>query len=317
MIKILSSLLFLFIINISAHEFNPAHLVIEETDSTNFTYKATWLYPIKNIGKRAELKFSDSCQLDALSPYPQGKYLVEKITLNCNSSIKGQIIEVKHLSVLTDALVTINFEDDTIFEGIMNLRNSKIEIPFKEQAFPTTYFKLGIDHLLSGIDHILFIFGLLFLVTGVLNVIKTITAFTVAHSITLALSFFNLISLPQATVEVLIALTIVYLATEVSNSNKYTNTPWLMAFGFGLMHGLGFASALGDIGISNDQIFLSLLFFNIGIEAGQLALIPLFGSILWLANKYQFYKNASIGASYILGSMGFYWVISRFIGIII
>lgn len=317
MIKILSSLLFLFIINISAHEFNPAHLVIEETDSTNFTYKATWLYPIKNIGKRAEIKFSDSCQLDALSPYPQGKYLVEKITLNCNSSIKGQIIEVKHLSVLTDALVTINFEDNTIFEGIMNLRNSKIEIPFKEQAFPTTYFKLGIDHLLSGIDHILFIFGLLFLVTGVLNVIKTITAFTVAHSITLALSFFNLISLPQATVEVLIALTIVYLATEVSNSNKYTNTPWLMAFGFGLMHGLGFASALGDIGISNDQIFLSLLFFNIGIEAGQLALIPLFGSILWLANKYQFYKNASIGASYILGSMGFYWVISRFIGIII
>ena len=317
MIKILSSLLFLFIINISAHEFNPAHLVIEETDSTNFTYKATWLYPIKNIGKRAELKFSDSCQLDALSPYPQGKYLVEKITLNCNSSIKGQIIEVKYLSVLTDALVTINFEDNTIFEGIMNLRNSKIEIQFKEQAFPTTYFKLGIDHLLSGIDHILFIFGLLFLVTGVLNVIKTITAFTVAHSITLALSFFNLISLPQATVEVLIALTIVYLATEVSNSNKYTNTPWLMAFGFGLMHGLGFASALGDIGISNDQIFLSLLFFNIGIEAGQLALIPLFGSILWLANKYQFYKNASIGASYILGSMGFYWVISRFIGIII
>ena len=315
--KIFATLFFLFIINISAHEFNPAHLVIEESDSTNFTYKATWLYPIKNIGKRAELKFSDSCQLDALSPYPQGKYLVEKITLNCNSSIKGQIIEVKHLSVLTDALVTINFEDNTIFEGIMNLRNSKIEIPFKEQAFPTTYFKLGIDHLLSGIDHILFIFGLLFLVTGVLNVIKTITAFTVAHSITLALSFFNLISLPQATVEVLIALTIVYLATEVSNSNKYTNTPWLMAFGFGLLHGLGFASALGDLGISNDQIFLSLLFFNIGIEAGQLALIPLFGSILWLANKYQFYKNASIGASYILGSMGFYWVISRFIGIII
>ena len=315
--KIFATLFFLFIFNISAHEFNPAHLVIEESDSTNFTYKATWLYPIKNIGKRAELKFSDSCQLDALSPYPQGKYLVEKITLNCNSSIKGQIIEVKHLSVLTDALVTINFEDNTIFEGIMNLRNSKIEIPFKEQAFPTTYFKLGIDHLLSGIDHILFIFGLLFLVTGVLNVIKTITAFTVAHSITLALSFFNLISLPQATVEVLIALTIVYLATEVSNSNKYTNTPWLMAFGFGLLHGLGFASALGDIGISNDQIFLSLLFFNIGIEAGQLALIPLFGSILWLANKYQFYKNASIGASYILGSMGFYWVISRFIGIII
>ena len=106
MTKILSLIFFIFTINISAHEFNPAHLVIEETDSTNFIYKATWLYPIKNIGKRAELIFSDSCQLEPLSPYPQGKYLVEKITLNCNSSIKGQTIEAvsyTHLTLPTKA----------------------------------------------------------------------------------------------------------------------------------------------------------------------------------------------------------------------
>ena len=198
----------------------------------------------------------------------------------------------------------------------MNLRNPSITIPIKKQAFPTTYFKLGIDHLLSGIDHILFIFGLLFLVTGVINIIKTITAFTIAHSITLGLSVFNLITLPQATIEVLIALTIVYLAVEISSKNKYSATPWFMAFGFGLLHGLGFAGALGEIGISNDQILLSLLFFNIGIEAGQLALIPIFGFLIWTANKYKIYTNASIGASYLLGSMGFYWVISRFIGIV-
>ena len=198
----------------------------------------------------------------------------------------------------------------------MNLRNSSITIPREKQAFPTTYFRLGIDHLLSGIDHILFIFGLLFLVTGVINIIKTITAFTIAHSITLGLSVFNLITLPQATVEVLIALTIVYLAAEISSSNKYSATPWFMAFGFGLLHGLGFAGALGEIGISNDQILLSLLFFNIGIEAGQLALIPIFGFLIWMAKKYKIYTNASIGASYVLGSMGFYWVISRFIGIV-
>ena len=89
-----------------------------------------------------------------------------------------------------------------------------------------------------------------------------------------------------------------------------------MAFGFGLLHGLGFAGALGEIGISNDQILLSLLFFNIGIEAGQLALVPIFGFLIWTANKYKIYTNASIGASYLLGSMGFYWVISRFIGIV-
>jgi hypothetical protein len=89
-----------------------------------------------------------------------------------------------------------------------------------------------------------------------------------------------------------------------------------MAFGFGLLHGLGFAGALGEIGISNDQILLSLLFFNFGIEAGQLALIPIFGFLIWMAKKYKIYINASIGASYVLGSMGFYWVISRFIGIV-
>ncbi len=314
--KILLSILILFTIQNNAHEFNPAHLVIEESNSANYKYEVTWLYPLKNIGKRAELIFPDICKIDALAPYPQGKYLVEKLSLNCTTTLKDQTIKVEYLSVLTDALVTVNFKDNSTFEGIMNLRNSSITIPREKQAFPTTYFRLGIDHLLSGIDHILFIFGLLFLVTGVVNIIKTITAFTIAHSITLGLSVFNLITLPQATVEVLIALTIVYLAAEISSSNKYSATPWFMAFGFGLLHGLGFAGALGEIGISNDQILLSLLFFNIGIEAGQLALIPIFGFLIWIAKKYKIYTNASIGASYVLGSMGFYWVISRFIGIV-
>ena len=309
--KILSVLFFIFTINISAHEFNPAHLVVEESDSTNFIYEATWLYPIKNIGKRAELIFSDSCQLQPLSPYPQGKYLVEKITLNCNSSIKGQTIEVIHLSVLTDALVTINFKNNTTFEGIMNLRNSKIEIPFEKQAFPTSYFKLGIDHLLSGIDHILFIFGLLFLVTGLLNIVKTITAFTIAHSITLGLSVLELINMPQASTEAFIALTLIYLALEVSEKHKYESTPWVVAFGFGLLHGLGFAGALNDIGVNNDALLFSLLFFNIGIEVGQLLVLPLFGIIIWLLTRSLFKKTIHQYASYLIGGLGSFWLIER------
>ncbi len=158
----------------------------------------------------------------------------------------------------------------------MNLKKSSLKIPFKEQIYPLGYFTLGIDHLLSGNDHILFILGLLFLISGFLNAIKTITAFTLAHSITLGLSVFELVSLPQATVEAIIALTIIYLAMEVSEKKKYATTPWLIAFGFGLLHGLGFANALTGRVIGNEQLLLSLLCFNLVIEAGQLLLIPIF-----------------------------------------
>ena len=175
---------------------------------------------------------------------------------------------------------------------------------------------MGIDHLFSGKDHILFILGLLFLITGFLNAVKTITAFTLAHSITLGLSVFELVSLPQATVEAIIALTIIYLAIEVSEYKKYKSTPWLIAFGFGLLHGLGFANALTGIGIGNEQLLLSLLFFNLGIEAGQLMLVPIFGSLIWLAHKFNLYKQATFLTSLILGGMGFFWLIDRVIGIL-
>ena len=102
---------------------------------------------------------------------------------------------------------------------MINVQRNKIEIPLVEQYYPTAYLYLGVGHLFDGLDHILFIFGLLFCISGLVNIIKTITAFTIAHSITLGLSVFNIISLPQATVEALIALTIVYLALEISKSN--------------------------------------------------------------------------------------------------
>ena len=155
----------------------------------------------------------------------------------------------------------------------------------------------------------------MFLVVGTINLIKTITAFTIAHSITLGLSVFNIIKLPQATIEIMIALTIVYLAAEIKNSKKYEFTPWNLAFGFGLLHGLGFAGALSDIGIENNEILLSLLFFNIGIEIGQLVLIPFIWIFIAIANNYNFYKKSVVFSSYFVGSMGAYWVISRFINL--
>jgi hydrogenase/urease accessory protein HupE len=274
------------------------------------------MYPIKNIGPRAEIIFPETCSSEAQSPYQQGKYLVEKIDLICVESLKGQTIEVINLSVLTDALVTFTDRNNDVFEGLMNLKEPRLIVPINKQSIPSSYLTLGIDHLISGVDHILFILGLMFLVSGTLNLIKTITAFTVAHSITLGLSVLGLISLPRTTVEAVIALTIVFLALEISENKYYKSTPWLIAFGFGLLHGLGFANALTEIGIANEQLLFSLLFFNLGIEAGQLLMIPVFGVLIWLAYKFNKYNQLATCVSYVLGSMGFFWLINRTIGII-
>ena len=129
-------------------------------------------------------------------------------------------------------------------------------------------------------------------------------------------SVFNIINLPQSTIEILIALTIIYLGLEIKDLKKIKYAPWTLAFCFGLLHGLGFAGALNEIGIANENILLSLLFFNIGIEIGQILFIPLFTIFIWISYKYKFYQQTSIFTSYLLGGMGFYRFISRFIEII-
>ena len=314
--KLLSFFLLIGSFNLLSHEFNPAHLIIDQSDENLSSYEATWMYPVKNIGKRADVIFPNICTPTGSDPFVQGKYIIEKISLECNETIKGRFIEIVNLSVLTDALVTINFQEDT-FEGLVNVQRNKIEIPLVKQYYPTAYLFLGFSHLSDGLDHILFIFGLLFCISGLVNIIKTITAFTVAHSITLGLSVYDLIYLPQGTVEALIALTIVYLALEINDSDKQLKTPWLMAFSFGLLHGLGFAGALSDIGIANDQMLLSLLLFNVGIELAQIAFISIPIILIYVASKINFQNYLQITASLSIGGMGFYWFIDRVIGIIL
>lgn len=314
--KILLTLCFLCILDVYSHEFNPAHLVINEVNDVNNHYEATWMYPFKNIGRRAEINFPDECTVEYGDLYYQGKYINEKINLDCSNSLKGLKLEIINLSVLTDALITINFLNDT-FEGLVNVQNNIIDIPLEIQYYPSSYLNLGISHLFDGLDHILFIFGLLFCITGFINIIKTITAFTIAHSITLGLTIFDIIKLPQGTVEALIALTIVYLATEILRKEDKLKSPWIMAFCFGLLHGLGFASALMDIGFSNNNILYSLLFFNIGIELAQIALIPIPLILIYMATKFNNLNNLKVIASLSIGGLGFYWFIDRVIGIIV
>ena len=295
-----------------SHEFSPAHLIIEE--DTDFKYEVTWMYPIRNLGP-VNLTLPKDCQSNSLETFQESKYLSEKISLQCSDSIKGKDIFIEGLSILNDALVTIKFIDGDRYEGLVSVKDSKLTIPQELQVFPTGYFMLGVEHLIGGPDHLLFVFGLLFIVFGWQNLIKTITAFTLAHSITLGLSVLEIVSLPSATIEALIALTIIYLALEIKDERNNKSTPWLMAFGFGLLHGFGFAGALSEIGIANEQLLLSLLFFNVGIEVGQLIMIPLFLISIWLLQKIKFNFSVTKLSSYAIGGMGSFWLIERIVGI--
>ena len=183
-----------------------------------------------------------------------------------------------------------------------------------------TYTVLGIEHILAGYDHLLFVLGLLLIVNGHRRLLITITAFTVAHSITLALATFEIIHLPISPLESIIALSIVFLAAEILHQQNGENSlasrqPWLVAFAFGLLHGLGFASALAEVGLPETAIPLALLFFNVGVEIGQLLFI---GCVLLLIalvkklfkNRLNLPRSVTISA-YLIGSISSFWVVER------
>ena len=268
---LLTSLILASFNNLEAHELNPARLTLDEVDTNSF--EVVWRFPSNVLTKPGSVVYPSNCKETVNSlPKIEGKYQVTASSLICQSDLRNQELVVKGLSRMTDALISIQFFDGGQFEGLLSVNNPKMTIPGQSNLYPTNYFWLGVEHLLSGIDHLIFVLGLIFIVVGFKTLVKTITAFTVAHSITLALSVTNTFQLPQSSAEALIALTLIYLAIEVSENRKYQQTPWLLAFGFGLLHGFGFAGALSEIGFSDSSLLYSLLFFNLGIEAGQLLL---------------------------------------------
>ena len=255
-------ILLIFPFGVYSHEFNPAHLILNEESS--FSYSAKLFYPQKDKYSPPEILYPSSCSYSNPSKSSNIKNIIESYTLSCFEDIKGKKIRFDNLDFLTDALLTINFIDGSTFESIAGSRNPEITIPLEQSFYPVAYFNLGFDHLLKGIDHIIFLICLIFLVSGLINLVKVVTAFTVAHSITLSLSFLGIVNISQSVIEALIALTIIFVAWDAfDNENK--KFPWHYAFGFGLLHGFGFSGALSEIGINNNELALSLLFFNIGI----------------------------------------------------
>lgn len=180
------------------------------------------------------------------------------------------------------------------------------------------YLLLGIDHILFGLDHLLFVLGMLLLINGPLKLVQTVTSFTVAHSLTLASAVLGIAYFPSAPIELLIAVSIVFLAREslLKDRTKTTLTqksPWIVAFVFGLLHGFGFAGALGDLGLRDSDIPPALLFFNIGVEIGQLLFISASLGLYWIIKQVSpaLAQNSPRGLAYGLGIIATFWVFER------
>jgi hydrogenase/urease accessory protein HupE len=190
-------------------------------------------------------------------------------------------------------------------------------------AIAGAYLMHGVEHILGGFDHMLFVLGLMWIVRGVGRLVKTVTAFTVAHSITLALATLGYVRLPGPPVEASIALSILLLAVEIARMDRgepslTVRFPWAVAFSFGLLHGFGFAGALAEVGLPPADIPLALFAFNAGVEVGQLAVVVGFLAASWLARRLRIRWPAWARAApaYAFGSLAAYWFFDRLAGFV-
>jgi len=222
----------------------------------------------------------------------------------------------------TDALILIRLADGRSVRGLVNDSEPTYIVPEQESRAEVAgdYFVLGVEHLLTGLDHVLFVMGLVLLVVGWRALVWTITAFTIGHSVTLSLATLGLVSVPTLLFELAIAFSILILGGELARGSTgvapislLRRRPWWMAFGFGLLHGLGFAGALSEIGLPAGDIPLALFAFNVGVEAGQLLIVlPLVAVGYALGGRLATLPGLvrSVPA-YVIGSLAAFWCFER------
>ena len=317
----------------AAHEVRPGYLEISEVKPG--VYDVLWKVPARGdlrLALYAHLPAECTGTTDAGSFV--GGAFVSRWRASCPGGLVGQRIAVDGLSATrTDVLVRVAH-----LGGVVQTTRLTPETPaFEVAAVPTagevssTYFGLGVEHILLGIDHLLFVLGLLLLVGNWRRLIVTVTAFTVAHSITLAAATLGFVHVPQAPVEAVIALSVMFVAAEIlraahGRTSLTARVPWVVAFVFGLLHGLGFAGALREVGLPQTDIPLALLFFNVGVEVGQLAFIAAVVAVLAVIARLS--KGTGVRArgtwqaealvraplAFLIGCTAAYWTIDRTIG---
>ena len=316
-----------FLSSVLADEIRPAFLELTQENETS--YKVLWKKPSQGEAKRA-------LKLEPLFPKSAKIIGVKKITKTLSATLESYVLEesgalinqpitIQGLEATSsDVLVRVHYMDGET-EFIRVLPESPSFTLTHESGFfnmASTYFILGVEHILEGFDHLLFVLVLLLLVGNIRVLIWTITAFTLAHTITLMMASLDMIYFSSRAVEATIALSIVFVAAEViyamrGRAHMTKKYPWVIAFGFGLIHGLGFAGALKEIGLPQNEIVPSLIFFNVGVEVGQLLFVASVIAVGWvfksLANKYLY--TAKMVVSYIIGITATVWLLQRVLAV--
>jgi len=307
-----------------AHEVRPAFLQIKQIDS--ITYRILWKIPARGSAiPRIVPVFPRKMDI-ILVGQPLIANASARFTYTgiLHGDIHGTEIGIDGLSrTMIDALVNIELISGEMYSILLKPDKPIGVVPRKSglRQVAASYLTMGIEHILGGIDHLLFVLALLLITKGWRNLIKAITAFTVAHSITLSLAALGILGLPSAPVEAVIALSIVFLAVELvhfyrGRQSMTVKYPWIVAFAFGLLHGFGFAGALAEIGLPQTAIPAALFFFNVGVEAGQLMFVAVILGLIWVISKLRFDwpRWSRLVLPYGIGSVASFWLIERVVG---
>ncbi len=321
--QIVISFVLLLLTNASiADEIRPGYLELNE-QSPN-TFSVLWKVP-KNKNQRSviEVRFPVSCANKSdITSQTINNATIQRWYIQCSDSIVGQRITIQDTSNSnTDVLLRMKWLDGEVSTAMIKPSTPFYTIPEKSSNtdIATTYLWLGTEHILLGVDHLLFVFALLLIVNNTRRLIITITAFTLAHSITLGAATLGLVHVPQQPVEAVIALSILFLAVEIVHGQQgrpgyAARWPWLVAFIFGLLHGFGFAGALAEIGLPQQAIPLALVFFNVGVELGQLLFVlgvVLFTWLLHQLKQQKLLSRAETAVIYSIGGLSSFWLFER------
>jgi hydrogenase/urease accessory protein HupE len=309
-----------------AHRLSPAFFGLTETAPDTFAVQ--WKVSISGgLAAVLEPQVPAGCTLtDTVRTYVVDDVRFQHAALHCPGGVGGKRFAVNGLSdTQTDVLLRVDYLDGSSSNQRLTRDAPAVTIPVRPSVLEVvrTYLVLGVEHILLGVDHLLFVLALLLLVRGVRRLVATVTAFTVAHSITLGAATLGFVHVPPAPVEATIALSILFLASELARRRAGAQAdlterfPWLVAFSFGLLHGFGFAGALSEVGVPTQAVPLALLFFNVGVEIGQLVFIGAVLGLGWLVQRSALRTPAGWQrlAAYGIGSMAAFWVVQRTVAI--
>jgi len=306
----------------NADEIRPALLDIKEQNTGLFA--VTWKVPTRGDRVlRLTPRLPESLELvgSASGQDVPGAHIERTTYKNNADSLTGQTIAIEGLAaVQTDVLLLVQLRNGDQHSAILRPISPEFTIPLEASKWKiaSDYGRMGTIHILEGVDHLLFVLALLLIVSALGPLLKAITAFTVAHSITLALATLGFVHVPAAPTEAIIAISILFLASEIVHKHDgrtglTERWPWLIAFLFGLFHGLGFAGALSEIGVPQAEVPLALLMFNVGVEVGQLLFIGLVLAVMAVFRRLPLTPPAGAWrvAPYAIGSVAAFWTIQR------